>query len=252
VISETLAAGDSLVHRLDPRVKVVFATIFSFTVALLQQYLTLVVGLGVGVLLILVARYHWKDVGRRLVVANSLIFFLWIVVPWTFHGETIFHLGPLSATKEGVALAGRVTLKCNAILLAWMALVGSSPVSQLGHALDRMRVPPKLVYLLLITYRYIFVLGEEYRRLMRATKVRGFRPGTNMHTYRTYAYLIGMLFVRAADRAERVRQAMLCRGFHGRYYCLSEFSVSRRDWTCSILMASAVVGLIVLEWTRIT
>jgi len=252
MISETFAAGHSLIHRLDPRVKIVFATAFSFTVALSQKLPSLVAGLGFAVLLILLARYDFREVGKRLALANSLILFLWIVVPWTFHGEPLFHLGPLSATKEGIALSARITLKCNAILLAFMALVASSSVSQLGHALDRMRVPPKLVYLLLITYRYIFVIGEEYRRLMRAAKIRGFRAGTNMHTYRTYAYLIGMLFVRAAARAERVRQAMLCRGFHGRYYSLRDLSVSPLDWACSALMAGAVAGLVVLEWTRIT
>lgn len=252
MIPETFAGGDSLIHRLDPRVKIVFATAFSLVLAVSQKYTSLLAGLGIAVLLICLARYDPKDVVRRLAVSNTFVLFLWIVVPWTFQGEPVFYLGPLAATEEGIALSARVTLKCNAILLSLMVLVASSPVSQLGHALDRMRVPPKLVYLLLITYRYVFVLGEEYRRLMRAAKIRGFRPGTNIHTYRTFAYLIGMLFVRAAARAERVRQAMLCRGFQGRYYCLCDLSISPLDRAGSVLMTCAVLGLVVLEWTGIT
>jgi len=105
-----------------------------------------------------------------------------------------------------------------------------------------------MVHLLLLTYRYVFVIEQEYQRLVRATKIRGFRSRSNMHTYRTYAYLIGMLFVRASERAERVHQAMLCRGFKGKFYCLREFSFSRLDFVWSALMAIAVIGLGIVEW----
>ena len=101
------------------------------------------------------------------------------------------------------------------------------PLATLGYALNRLRVPDKIVHLLLMTYRYVFVLEQEYQRLMRAVKIRGFQPATNLHTYRTYAYVVGMLFVRAAERAERVQQAMLCRGFKRKFYCLQEFKADR-------------------------
>ena len=54
----------------------------------------------------------------------------------------------------------------------------------------------------------------EYERLVRSAKIRGVEPRSNMHTYKTYAYLLGMLFVRAAARAERVQQAVEL-GFDG-------------------------------------
>ena len=89
---------------------------------------------------------------------------------------------------------------------------------------------------------------EEYDRLIRAAKIRGFRPGTNIHTYKTYAYLIGMLFVRASDRANRVHQAMKCRGFNGRFYTLHAFPAHRRNLIFSLAMSGVVFGLAVLEW----
>ena len=60
-------------------------------------------------------------------------------------------------------------------------------------------------------------------------KIRGFQPRTNLHTYRSYAYLAGMLLVRSYDRGENVFQAMLCRGFHGVFYSLKTFSWRRQD-----------------------
>jgi cobalt/nickel transport system permease protein len=86
-----------------------------------------------------------------------------------------------------------------------------------------LRLPDKLCHLLLFTYRYIYVFEQEFRRLVQAMKIRGFRPRTNLHTYRSYAYLAAMLLVRSFDRAERVFQAMLCRGFNGTFYSLRTF-----------------------------
>jgi cobalt/nickel transport system permease protein len=70
-----------------------------------------------------------------------------------------------------------------------------------------------------------------------------------MHTYRTYAYLCGMLLVRASARAQRVYNAMKCRGFSGRFICLHEFALSPGDkiWTLAALTVTA--GLIFLEIT---
>jgi cobalt/nickel transport system permease protein len=128
-----------------------------------------------------------------------------------------------------------------------MALVATMPFATAGHALHRLRVPDKIVHLLLMTYRYIFVLEQEYLRLGRAAAIRGFRPGTNLHTYRTYAYLVGMLFVKAVDRAERVRAAMLCRGFKGRFYSLQEFRAGSGGAAFLLLMSAAVLGIVALE-----
>jgi cobalt/nickel transport system permease protein len=98
-----------------------------------------------------------------------------------------------------------------------------------------------------MSYRYLFVIEQEYQRLLRAVKIRGFVPRTSMHTYRTYAHIIGMLFVRAAARADRVYHAMLCRGFKGQFFCLQDFRVDRQGWLFSTAMSVIIIGLIFLE-----
>jgi cobalt/nickel transport system permease protein len=203
--------------------------------------------LGISVALIALARLRAAEVFKRLLVVNGLVVFIWAVIPFTFPGEALFRLGPFNAAREGVALAAQITLKSNAIVLAFIALVATMPFATAGHALHRLRVPDKIVHLLLMTYRYIFVLEQEYLRLGRAASIRGFRPGTNLHTYRTYAYLVGMLFVKAVDRAERVRWAMLCRGFKGRFYSLQEFKTGAGCAVFFVLMSAAVAGIVALE-----
>lgn len=251
MISETFAVGNSPIHRLDPRIKLLFATAYSFIVALSSRFSVLAAALFVSFMLVGAARLNLRETGRRLAVLNGLLLLFWLVLPLTYEGSPLFRIGTLAVTRPGVYLSAQITLKSNAILLAFIALVATSSLSVIGHALNRMYVPEKIVHLLLITYRYVFVIEQEYQRLVRAAKIRGFSPKTDMHTYRTYAYMAGMLFVRASARAARVHQAMMCRGFKGKFYCLSEFSLTRRDVVFSILMTAAIIGLEILEWMKI-
>lgn len=247
MLSEPFAVGDSPLHRLDPRLRLAAAALFSAATALCSHYSALAAALTVAVALTALARLRAAELLKRLLVVNGFVFLLWAVIPFTFPGEALLRLGPLTAAREGVELAARITLKSNAIVLALIALVATMPFAAVGHALHRLRVPDKIVHLMLMTYRYLFVLEQEYQRLVRAAAVRGFRPGTNLHTYRTYAYLIGMLFVKAVERAERVRWAMLCRGFQRRFHSLQEFRAGAGGAAFMALMAAAVAAIAALE-----
>jgi cobalt/nickel transport system permease protein len=250
MISEPFAIGDTLIYRLDPRIRVGLTVLYSFVVALAYQFSVLTGALILSSILIAISRVSIKEVLRRMVIVNALILLLWLVLPLTFKGEVLTRIGSFAIYRPGVVLAAQITLKSNAILLAFIALIATMSLATLGHALHRLAVPEKIVHLLLMTYRYIFVIEQEYLRLIRAAKIRGFRPGTNANTYRTYSYVIGMLFVRAAARAERVHQAMLCRGFNGKFYSLQEFQTTAASWIFSIIMMLLIIALIVMEVSK--
>jgi len=248
MIEEQFTTGESFIHSLDPRVKIIVAILFSVVVAVSSNFLALLPALAVSLFLIILARLSMRRVFYRLLLVNGLILFLWLFLPFTYQGEALFTIGPLVGTKEGVLYASQITVKCNAILLAMIALLATIPVFSLGHAMNELCFPDKIVHLFLFTYRYIHVIFQEYRRLINAMKMRAFVPGTNMHTYRSYAYLVGMLLVKSYDRAERIHRAMLCRGFNGKYYTLSRFSIKIGDILYLSLMLAAIVGLVFLQW----
>ena len=250
IASETFTLGDSPMHRLDPRIKIVLATAFAFTVALSSNFWALFAALGASLSLIAVSGLGFRPVLKRLALVNGFILFFWLVLPLTVAGEPYTKLGSLTFTREGILLSAQITIKSNAILISLIALLATSSISTLGHALNRLKVPDKLVLLLLLTFRYIFVLELEYRRLRRAIQIRGFKPGTNLHAYRTYAYVIGMLFVRASARAERVHQAMLCRGFQGKFHSLRTFTLHTSDGVWATVVGIMIVMVGVLEWSR--
>lgn len=250
MFNEQFAIGDSIIHRIDPRFKIVAAATFSSIVAVSYRFPTLVVALLTAIILTLAAQLDPKAIARRLLVIFGFIALLWLLLPLTFDGDALSQIGPLTITRPGVVLAAQISLKAVAILLAFIALVTTMNFAALGHALDRLHLSGKFVHLLLMTYRYIFVIEQEYQRMVRAAKIRGFRPGTNYHTYKTIAHFVSMLFVRAANRADRVYHAMRCRGFDGRLYCLADFPPRRANWVFAGMMAAAVLGLVFLEWVR--
>lgn len=249
MIGQGFPSGDSLIHCADPRVKIVTAACFAALVALSSGLAVPALALGPALLLVALARLPLGRVAGRLLVVNVFTLFLWLFVPFTCAGTPVWSLGPLTATREGVLFALAVTLKCNAIVLALMALVGATDIVRLGHALQWLRVPDKLVHLLLFTVRYFDVMRREYERLARAMRARRFRPGTSLHTYRCLGWLVGMLLLRSFERAERVSDAMRCRGFCGRFYLLSRFALARGD----VLFAAAAAGVLgALGWMQWT
>ncbi|MFH1982178.1 MAG: cobalt ECF transporter T component CbiQ [Pseudomonadota bacterium] len=250
MIREPFAEGHSWMHRIDPRLRVVGASAFTVLVAVADAPPALFTALGLSVVAAAAARLNAAEVARHLKGPALFVLMLWAVLPWSYEGPALAHLGPLTLTRPGVALCAQISLKTTALLVTFMALVATMSVDTLGHSLSRLRVPDKAVYLLLITYRYIFVLEQEYQRLVRAIKIRNFHPGTNLHSYRTYAYLVGMLFVRASERAHRVHCAMICRGFSGRFISLRSYPADGLNRVFSLTVALCLVLLATLQYWK--
>ena len=250
MIDPAFVEGRSWVHRVDPRLRVVGATLFAVVVAVAYDFTTLISALLLSLAAALAARLDFRQVLRRLSAPAAFLALLWLVLPWSYDGEALTAIGPLTITRPGVLLSAQISLKSIALMVAFMALVATMSVDTLGHALNRLKLPDKMVHLLLITYRYLFVLEQEYRRLARAMKIRNFRPATNLHSYRTYAYLVGMLFVRASERARRVHCAMICRGFNGRFVSLRVYTPHPRNRIFIVSIGSAVLLLAALEWLK--
>lgn len=248
MIDETFSEGDSLIHRLDPRVKVVVACVYSVVVAMCNRFEALIPATGIALAIVLLSRLDLEELVKRIIIVNGFILVLWLFVPFSLKGSPVFAFGPLVASREGLLTSALITVKSNTIILTLIALVATSSIFSLGRALDRLFVPAKLVLLIFFTYRYVHVIYLEYSRLVQAIKIRGFRPKNNLHTYKTYAYLVGMVLVKSHDRAERVRAAMVCRGFRGKFYDLSEFSLGRTDIVVAFLMLSALSFIALVEW----
>ncbi len=244
---EQFSQGTSLLHRGDVRIKIVSALTLVPVLALSRSPWIVLAGLVFGLVLVATARLDARSLLGRLLVVNGFVLFLWLTLPLTYPGRPIAALGPLVISGPGVALATLITLKANGIVLLLIALLATSTVADIGYGLERLRLPRKLCLLLLFSYRYIFVIHQEYQRLARAARLRCFQPGTNLHTYRTFGYLLAMTLLKSWQRAERVRQAMLLRGFEGQFHSINRGTIKRGDLLFLGVMVALAIMLITGE-----
>jgi cobalt/nickel transport system permease protein len=223
------------------------AALFSICTALAHEPDTAGAALAMAGMALVLSRPPLRPLVKRVALVNVFVLFLWLTVPLTMPGEIWARLGPVEVSRQGCLLVWLVTLKSNAILLAFLALVASMDAPTMGHALDRLGVPSKLVFLFLFTYRYLHVIAEEWRRLVTAARLRGFTPKTGMHTYRTVGNLLAMVLVNSFDRAGRVYQAMVLRGFQGQFVSVARFQTRPADALFAIFWTSATAGLMCMD-----
>ncbi len=246
MIEEKFAFGNSFIHKLDPKTRIIAVLILSFAAALCNSLIIAVLYFIVSMVVIGLARLNAKDVFQRIKPVFWFLIMIWVLLPITFEGEIIYQFFRLKISSAGIMLCCKITIKSITILLFFTSLVATMTIASLGNALHKLYVPDKMIFLLLMSYRYIAVIEDEYKRLLRAAKFRGFKPKTNVHSYKTFAYLAGMLFVRASLRAQRVHQAMLCRGFNKKFYTLD---VYEPDSSNSIfLIGVSVTGAILVAF----
>jgi cobalt/nickel transport system permease protein len=156
---------------------------------------------GMAVLaLIQMARIPWRYVAARLAIVAPLLVLLGLSIPLS-HGF-----------RQGGWLMLTVVLKgcLSFCLLVW--LTNTTPFDQLLKAMRQLGVPKLFIATLSFMYRYVFVLFDELNRMRRARQARTF-VGRRIPDPRASAQLLGMVLLRALDRAERVHAAMLARGW---------------------------------------
>ena len=247
MIENSFSSTNSIVHRLDPRIKIIAAMLFSVLVATADRLPVLVLALLFSGSLVMISHLDIKRVFWRIFVVNGFILTLWIVLPFSCQGEKLFSVGLLGVSWEGIICALFITIKSNAILLGCIALLSTSPVFSLVQALHRLHIPDKLVHLFFFSYRYIHVIHEEYVGLVNAMRVRCFEGRTDMHSYKTYANLVGMIFLKSYDRSEKVYKAMLSRGFKGRFFALDHFALKSSDVTFGVVLFLCLAGLFIFR-----
>ena len=247
MFDEPFAHGRSLVHAVDPRFRLVAAFVCAVCLAVVRTPEAAWFGFGMAALLLALSRPPVRPVLRRLAVVNVFIAFLWLTVPLTSGGEAIAEWGPLEVSRAGVLLTLLVTVKSNAIVMTFLALVATMDSPTIGYALERLRFPSKLVFLFLFTYRYLHVIADEWHKLHVASRLRGFAPKTNMHTYRTFGNMLGMVFVHSFDRSVRVYEAMILRGFSGRFQSVTAFRATSRDAVFALAAFACMVCLVAFD-----
>jgi cobalt/nickel transport system permease protein len=228
-----------------PERKLAAAAVFSLCAALLSRPAPALGACLFAALLLCCSGLPLRDIARRLASVNAFFLPFWLILPLSPAPDgdtrTLFSLGPLAFHTAGFETALLIWLKGNAAACAIAALAGSSTLAENGRALRALHVPDKMTALLLITYTNLGLMACEYVRLFQAARLRGFVPGASPAACRVYARLIGLLLVRSRQKAQRVEQAMLLRGFRGCFpllptQCSCPLEIRLRDTRAAALL----------------
>jgi cobalt/nickel transport system permease protein len=121
-------------------------------------------------------------------------------------------------------------------------LMATTRFSELLKALERLKIPALITMILSFMYRYIFVVQDELMKMKQAKDARCVRCSRAVDI-KTLSHMIGVLFIRAYERAESVYLTMCSRGFDGRTRTLTEFKLNAKDWFFSLIMALLLIGI---------
>ncbi len=242
--------ADSVVSRWDARWKLAGVTLAASAVAALSRLPSSAAALGLALLLVVAARLPRGWVGERLALLAFAASPFPLVLPFTLNRDGPgWEVGPVRVTERGLVVGSGVFLRCLAIGCLALVLLATAPAAQTLAAAHALRVPGMLVVLAGLTYRYAVQLGQELRRVRTALRTRGFRLRAGRHGYRTLGHVVGAVLVRGADQAERVTQAMRCRGFDGRFHTTTAFRSRPTDIITFVAVVAAAIAI--LTWDRL-
>ena len=241
---DALAAQDTPATRLDPRGKLVVTVAFVAAVASVGR-------LEVGrlaplaifpLVLVPLGDVPWRPLLYRLALAAPLALGVAAFEPLLDRAPALA-LGDVTVSRGAVAMAV-VLAKFLISLGAALLLVATTGFDDVCAAMGRLGVPRVVVGQLSLTYRYLFVLGGEAARMVRAHDLRA--PARRHPSFRSAGPLLGNLLVRAMARAERVHAAMRARGFDGRFPSRRPFRLRAVDgvFLGATLAALAVTRLV--------
>jgi energy-coupling factor transport system permease protein len=262
-------AADSVLHRLDPRVKMggaLLLMVLPFVAGsrdrpCLASTLLLVAFVAVLVFL------STAPVGALLRTLRTVLwvgFFMFFFYLFTTPGQPLVAVGGIRVTWEGfLAGATQIYRLCLLVTVSALLTFTTSP-AQLAHGLEavlaplgRLCLPAReftraFTMVLTIALRFVPTLFDEIEKITRAQQARGadVRSPSPVQRVRTWVPLFVPIFVSAFRRADELAMAMEARGFrsaHQRTH-LHRLQLTRRDLVASLVLV--VVGLAILGLER--
>ena len=236
-----------VIEALDPRTRLIGALALVATFVSLQTFQGRFAALGLAIALVALARIDVRTIVRRLAHLEGFMILLLIMLPLTVPGAALATFGPFTISDRGVERAFGIVLTVNAAALCVLALIGTLEPIRLGRALAALGISERFVRLFMFLVRYHGIFGVEIRRQYESMRARGFRAGVRRHAFRSYGNLAGMILVRSIERAERVDEAMRCRGFSGRFPMRRIRAMTFADARFAGVVAIFIAALVLLD-----
>ncbi len=216
---------DSLLHRLDPRVKLVGTLVYIISLFVVDSFTGYIIaGIFLAAMIIL------SNVPVGYIVRGMRAILILLLITMSFNlfltpGQVIFRIGFLKITREGLAFAIKMAIRLSLLVIGSSLMTLTTTPNQLTDAIEsllgplkRFRVPVhEIAMMMSIALRFIPILMEETDKIMKAQIARGadFESRNLIKKMKSLVPLLVPLFISAFRRANDLAMAMEARCYRG-------------------------------------
>ena len=251
--------GDTVVHRLDPRTKLLMVIVYIVALFLAKWVISYAVMLAFLVMAVALSRIRPRALFKGLKPLLFIIIFTAIINVFYTKGDVLVQFWIFKITKEGIFNAVFMALRIMLLVAGtFMLTYTTSPISltdgleSLLSPLKKIKLPVhELAMMMCIALRFIPTLIEETDKIMSAQKARGadFESGNLIARAKALVPILVPLFISAFRRADELATAMECRCYHGGEgrTRLHQLKYEKRDYIAFGVGAAFLATMIVLR-----
>ena len=246
--------GDSLIHKLDPRIKIILSFIFIVAVFIVNNFLGYCLIAIFTFSTIFISKVPFKYIFKGLKPIIWIIVFTAALNIWLTPGNTIYQLGPIKISDKGLSLAIFMVFRLIFLIIGTSLLTLTTTPISLTDGIEKLLNPFKriglpaheLAMMMTIALRFIPTLLDETDKIMKAQMARGadFESGNILKRAKNLVPLLVPLFISSFRRADDLAMAMEARcyrGGEGRTR-LKQLRVERRDYVAVFIMLLLIVA----------
>lgn len=252
--------GESVLHRLDPRTKIVMTFVFMILLFMVNGFYGY---LGFGLLTLLavgLSRLPLRLVFQGLKSIIYILFITFLLNLFLTPGEVLFTLGPLTVTRPGLNLGVTMSVRLIIlILLSSLLTLTTSPIlltdglEALLKPFRRLGVPAhELAMMMTIALRFVPTLLEETEKIIKAQMARGadLESGNIFQRARALVPILVPLFVSAFRRADELATAMEARCYRGGEHRtrMRELKYRMADYLAFSVTGVVAAAVMALRW----
>ena len=250
--------GDSVIHRLDARVKIIATLLFIVELFIVDNFIGFVLAAAALGAVILLSKVPFSYIVRGLKPIIMILCFTFALNMFMIDGTVLVRLGSLKITEEGLRMAVFMAVRLILLLLGSSMLTLCTRPLSLTDGIERLLAPLKkigvpaheIAMMMTIALRFIPTLLEETDKIMKAQQARGadFESGNLIQRAKSLVPILVPLFVSAFRIAQDLAMAMEARCYRGgdQRTRLHEMKLKKRDYA-AILLLTAFLALIIAE-----
>ncbi|MFV0516001.1 MAG: energy-coupling factor transporter transmembrane component T family protein [Aminipila sp.] len=240
--------GDSVIHRLDPRIKIIGTFIYIIALFVVSDFIGFAISALMLSIIVGISKVPFGFISKGLKPVFLIIALTFLINMFMTDGELLFKIGFLKLTKEGLYNACFMGLRLILLIFGSSILtLTTKPISltdgieYLLNPLKKIGVPAhELAMMMTIALRFIPTLLEETDKIMKAQMARGadFESGNIMKRAKSLIPLLVPLFISAFRIAQDLAMAMEARCYRGGKFRtrLHEMRLKSRDYSAVTIM----------------